>query len=246
MNYCDSIHDDVEALASQKPFGELTSEERETVLHALGSADAYTSLRSMVLKVRSGFAADMPNLEPRASSRESLRRMVEARAPRQRRVPFVEKCRAAVHRRIPLSYSAAAVVVAIAATMLLTRPADQPAPATKIVYIERPAAATQPVVQHADVQSSDQRHTDSVLRKAVSHASKGSDNRSVSTVLRDTAREAVAIVVRSVSTSLPGSIRNEFVGLGNLQHLHTQSKGRTLAEDSSLSRFVRPFSDDTL
>lgn len=246
MNYCDSIHDDVEALASQKPFGALTSEERDTVLRALGSADAYTSLRSIVVNVRSEFSADMPNLEPRASSRDSLRRMVEARSQQPRRILLADKCRAALNRRIPLSYSAAAVVAAIAMTLLLNHSAEQPVPVTKIVYKESPAAV-QPMAQHAVVpDQSEQNTSDSVLQTVVNHVRKGMEAHLVGTVLRDTAREAVAVIVRSVSTSLPGSVRNEFVGLGNLQHLHAQPKGRTLAEDSSLSRFVRTFSDDTL
>ncbi len=245
MKYCDPISDDVEALASRKAFGELTQDERLAVLRVLGSADAYTSMRSMVLKVRAEFTVDIPRLEPRSSSRDSLRRMVEGRAQQQRSIPLVDRCKAAISRRIPVPYSIAAVVAAIAVTLLLHSPSEQSTPAQKIVYVERPVAVPQPVAHQASEQQV-QPGTDSILHKTLHHVRKSVEARSVSAVIRDTAREAVAAVVRNVSATLPGSLHNEFVGLGNLRHLRVQPKGRTLAEDSSLSRFARPFSDDTL
>lgn len=252
MNYCDSIHDDLEALASQKTFGELTPDERASVLRLLGSADAYTGLRSTVMMVRSELAADAPRLEPRAASRANLRAMVEQRGGHSqnvRTIPFADRCRAAVNRRIPVAYSAAAVIVAVAATLLL-RPADQPSGTPKIVYIDRPVEVERvaAVQQVGAAEVEDNRVVDSSIRKAITHLPKGSEARSVGAVIRDTARETVAAVVKTVSTTLPGSTRSIFVGLGNLYQLEVQAKGRTLADDSSLSRFTRrvSLSEDTL
>ena len=248
MNYGDSIHSDVESLALQKAFAELTPEERTAVLRELGSADAYTSLRSMVLKVRSELAADAPLLQPRAASRDSLRMMVEGRAQRNRPLLLADKCRAAMKRRIPLSYSAAAVVAAVAATLFLYRPSE-PAPVQKIVYVERPVAVPQPIAQ-ADIAAPVQPAVDSAVRKAVDGVRRHTGTRPapVGAVIRDTALRAVASVANTVATTLPGAPRNEYIGLGNLPQLNVQARGRTLAEDSSLSRLVRPLSlsDDTL
>lgn len=246
MKYCDSIHDDVEALASQKAFGELTPQERDVVLRTLGSADAYTNLRVMVTSVRSSLAADAPQIEPRVASRDALRRMVESRAAYSPRVLLADKCRAALRRRVPVAYSAVAVVAAVALTLFLHRPSTPEAPA-RIVYVERPvpgntslkhSVAALPVVQLA---------ADSVVRKATVRLRKHSEGRSLAAVIRDTARQSVGALVRTVAAStMPGSSFNQYVGLGNLPQLQVQLRGRTFAEDSALARFRRPFSDDTL
>lgn len=234
---------DVEELALRRFFDELTSDEQASVLVFLGSAEAYDNLRATLLRTREELALESVRMEPRAATRTALLQTMQARQ-KNTRATIPARLTKILTYRLPAYQLAAAVVVTIAAVLLLNRTDMQtPAQMPQVVYIE----AKQPVAQ-IDREELIQRVVDS-LKEDLSrefHTSASTARRAGNRVIRrDTAQDIYPVADRRVSTQ---EVRpdNVFIGLGNLPQLGVQKKGRTLAEDSSLSKFMTTVRDERM
>lgn len=233
---------DIEELALHRSFGELTPEEQAAVLIHLGSAGAYDNLRSTLLHAREELALEQVRLEPRAATRTALLQAMQARQ-KSRSEPVTARLTKILTYRLPAYQLAAAVVVAIAAVLLLGRapePGVQQAP-PQIVYIE----AKEPTVQ-IDREELIQRVVDSlkedISRELRSEATTRRTHRRITH--RDTVRDVRPVAAGQSEVDIRQG--NVFIGLGNLRQLDAQKKGRTLAEDSSLSKFMTPVHDERM
>lgn len=230
---------DVEELALHKTFRELTEEEYTLVLQQLGSASAYTTLRSTLLAVQEHLAVDSKRVQPRPDIRA---RLAYALQEKHRKPSVFASVRAWVRSvatyKLPVWHTAAVGVAVLVGVLLLPQKHQQTAQeaAPRVVYVQ----AAEPTA-HLDKEEIVQRVVDSLkeeltqqIRVQVAKEYQTEHHRAL---LLDTAREIVSAVLKSMETHHHEGVNN-FVGLDNLPQLDVQKKGRTLAEDSSLSRFV--------
>lgn len=233
-------HLDIEELARRKTFRELSEEEYAFVLRELGSASAYTTLRFTVIAVQEHFVVESEQLQPRPDTRTQLLYALQAK---HRKPSVFAALQAWAHSvfayKIPVWQTATVGVAALAIALVLPQheqPVQPPEPRVVYVQAAEPAAAV-----HIDKEDIIQRVVDSLkdeltqqIRVQVAKEYHTERHRAF---LRDTAREIVTAVLRSMEENGVVGVNN-FVGLDNLSQLGVQKKGRTLAEDSSLSRFV--------
>lgn len=231
---------DIEELALRRFFDELSPEEKADVLSSLGSAEAYNNLRSTLLRTREELALEAARIEPRAGTRTALLEAMQARQKNAAVAKLTRLTRILTYR-LPAYQLAAAVVVTIAAVLLLNKPAAQTPPQMpQVVYIE----AKQPVAQ-IDREELIQRVVDSLKEDLSREIHAGASRRVGGRIARrDTAQNIYPAADRRVTTQeRPDNI---FIGLGNLPQLSVQKKGRTLAEDSSLSKFTTTVRDERM
>jgi hypothetical protein len=234
---------DVEELAMRRFFDELTPDEKTQVLVLLGSAEAYDNLRATLLKTREELALESVRLEPRTGTRTALLHAMQARQ-KSTAVTIPTRLTKILTYKLPAYQLAAAVVVAIAAVLLLNRADVQTSSQMpQVVYIE----AKQPVAQ-IDREELIQRVVDS-LKEDLSrefHAGAATVRRTGNRfVHRDTAQDVYPASDTRIATQ-EARPNNVFIGLGNLPQLGVQKKGRTLAEDSSLSKFMTTVRDERM
>lgn len=229
---------DVEELALHKTFQELTEEECTFVVQQLGSARAYNALRTTLRSVQQHLIEESDALQTRPDIRTHL---LFALQEKHRKPPVLKLAmvwlRTLLAYRFPVWQAATMAIVALAAVVWLPqweRATTEKPP--RVVYVRAAEHRA-----HIDEDSIVQRVVDSLkeeltqqIRIQVAKEYQIESNRML---LRDTAREIVTAVLKSMEIH-ESSGENNFVGLGNLPQLDIQKKGRTIAEDSSLSKFT--------
>lgn len=242
---------DIEALAAERWFSELTDAEQQDALSELRSAEAYDAVRATILRSCEALAPDIADPLPRAADTADLR------AAMRQRAAYIAAARPSLlarllEYRVP-AYQPALLAAAMLVLFLVWRPQPgsvvpaEEAVHEKIVYV--------PVVDTAvrgednendrlDREKIVQEVTDSLLRALDQRERKG--GRVASLKSRDVRQAPVADMPVRYSD---GDERNRegldahsnvYVGLANLPQLDVQRKGKTFAEDSGAARFNAP------
>jgi hypothetical protein len=251
---------DIEALAGERWFNELTPGERHEALAELGSPEAYDGIRSAILRARTALAPDMADPIPRPADTADLRAAMRRRAERMASARPSPLARL-LHYRIP-AYQPALLAVALLLFFVIWRP--QPAVQEKIVYLPATDTATR---------VADQGNGDQIAGSAIDRAEEKLDREKiVQEVVDSLTRELdrrerkesrmAALRARSERRGAAGDEQlradengeqdqrrsdapaNAYVGLANLPQLDVQRKGKTFAEDSGAARFAAPVGGD--
>lgn len=233
---------DMEALAADRAFAELTPDERRMVLAELGSEEAYTSMRSMIVSARAALAPAPGDPFPRAESRAVLQAALRQRSRAQRtgRLEGMLSFRVPVYQ--PMLLAAAVIIFFLIwgggpfSSLMPVR--------ERVVYVPlhdtvvRTAAYEEPVIDE-----------ERIVRRVVDSLTRELERRSKEKQGGARSRRSRKEEVREmVSQSAPdlyqpernGKAANVYVGLGNLPGLNAQRRGKTFAEDSNAARFATP------
>lgn len=234
---------DMEALAADRAFAELTPDERRVVLAELGSEEAYTVMRSVILTARAALAPAADDPLPRPESRAMLRSALRQQS-RARTVWSLERV---LSFRVPV-YQPMLLGAAVVIFFLLWGggPFNSLLPVReRVVYVPlhdtvvRTAAYEEPIIDEERIV---RRVVDSLTRELERRRKAGRQN---GTRYRRERREMVEEMPPQSAPDLyqperNGKPANIYVGLGNLPGLNAQRRGKTFAEDSNAARFATP------
>ncbi|MDB5033916.1 MAG: hypothetical protein JWQ98_1157 [Chlorobi bacterium] len=248
MNRPDEFRrDDIESLAVGRRFEDLTGEERELVLRECGSRDVYDRMRGALLLTRRELSVAEPGPVPRPDIRSELHAALRSRAARTPSRFSAGLVRIFAHR-VPAYQVAVAAMTIAGLVIMFGRNGRMAVPRDRIVYVR----TTDTAARNNELEATLENVVDS-LRDEL-RRSRESDNKAVRLASATSisprrarqeggAPERVPMAQRQVIMSSnrvlehqPG--RNQYVGLDNLPGLEIQKRGRTLAEDSSLSSFT--------
>jgi|GEM_PF-2568466 len=229
---------DIEALAMNKTFGDLTEQERAFVVAHLGGAKAYEEMRALLMTTRRTLMAEGEMLEPRETIRAAAHAAMRARSGRRPAHAIWGALARAARYRVPVYQPVTGALAAFAVLLLLHGATLEPQPRERIVYreIAAPAAAVD---------------TDEIVRRVVDSLKEELERPAqveVRTVVVRSDRPATAPGSPEESTADTAERRarrpsaaateNRFVGLANLPQLDAQRRGKNLAEDSAGSKFM--------
>lgn len=233
---------DMEALAADRAFAELTPEERRMVLAELGSEEAYTAMRTVILHARAALAPAAGDPVPRPESRARLRSALHQRS----RAQTAWSLERMLNFRVPV-YQPMLLGAAVVIFFLLWGggPFNSLLPVReRVVYVPlhdtvvRTAAYEQPVIDEERIV---RRVVDSLTRELERRNKTGSQG----SRYRRGRKDAVEEILPQSTPDPYQSERNTkatniYVGLGNLPGLNAQRRGKTFAEDSNAARFATP------
>ncbi len=238
---------DIEALAGDRWFSQLTPTEQREALAELGSAEAFDAIRMAIMGSREALAPAATDPLPRPADVADLRMAMMRRAGRiaAERPSLLAQL---LEYRVP-AYQPALLAAAMVVLFLLWRPQQQPpvqVPVIQEKMVYMPVADTG--VRDAEYERLDreqerqkivQEVTDSLLRELDRRERKGERlaSRGERTTRRAAGRPLPADQNDNRSHDAIDSRPNVYVGLANLPQLDVQRKGKTFAEDSGAARF---------
>jgi hypothetical protein len=240
---------DIEALARELEFGQLSAMQQQAVLAALGSEHAYTHLRTTILAAHAALTdpATLPTPAPhiRHDLHEALRQHRAASASTQ------SSLARAVGFRIP-AYQAALAMGAVIVMMFMFRdeptlpqPTQMPV-RERVVYVQPAASSSTAISREAIVREV----IDSLRAEFQKKQAAMKPQRVVWRERRRSQRDSTPaeprqMTRRNVAPQPEPDRDNQFVGLANLPQISVQKRGKTLAEDSAFSRFSTTMRRDT-
>jgi hypothetical protein len=238
---------DIEALALDFEFDQLSDTRQQRVLTALGSEHAYTQLRTTLLATRATLTDPATLPQPAPHIRRDLHN-----ALRQRKATAgsTESSLArVVGFRIP-AYQAALGMAALVVVMFLFRDEpsiprpSQPVVREKIVYMQPTAPSSTAISRDAIVREVIDSLRAEFQKQQAAITTQRVAWRERRRTSRDTTPASPRQMTRRNMTSQPDR-ENQFVGLANLPQISVQKRGKTLAEDSAFSRFSTTMRRDT-
>jgi hypothetical protein len=236
---------DIDALALDREYGELSEAERNMVAEALGSEEAYTRYRhTLLLTGREMTLADAP--EPASHIRRDLHGVM--RQQNRRTAEVFSPLSRLLMLRIP-AWQAGLAMAFVAVVMMLS--SGQPQPSTpqvieRIVHVPAPSAPTPASTAAIDRDELAQQIADSIIEKVRAEMRTEGPRQAQQHVHRKRARDTSSEPVPAVASSEPvRQSDNRYVGLANLPQLASQKRGKTLAEDSAFTRFTVSMRRDT-
>jgi hypothetical protein len=238
---------DIESLALDFEFGQLSTTEQQGVLAALGSEHAYTRMRTTLLATRAALTdpATLPQPAPhiRRDLHNALRQRNAAAGSTGSSLARV------VGFRIP-AYQALLAMAAVVAVMFLFRDEpnlplpSQPVVRERVVYMQLAASSSTAISRDAIVHEV----IDSLRAEFQKQQAAMKPQRVVWRERRRTQRDSTPAspkqMARRNTTPQPDR-ENQFVGLANLPQISVQKRGKSLAEDSAFSRFSTTMRRDT-
>lgn len=239
----DSSDHEIDALALDHSFDELTRAERDRVLARLGSEEAYRQLRSVLLMTRRELHQESRTLEPRPEIRADIHAAMRERraASARRRLTLGDL----LSYRVPAYTSIAGFAAALVLAVMLgqSRLDDWPIVQERIVYV--PAGDTHLV--EIDKEEIVRRVTDSLkaelARKPVEQPALRASSEPTAHPARpqkrsrNRASQPDTESAQQTPSPVSPSTGNQFVGLANLPQLDVQKRGKNLAEDSNSRQF---------
>ena len=234
---------DIEALAGERWFSQLTPTEQREALAELRSAEAFDAIRAAILESRQVLAPADADPLPRAADVADLRMAMMRRAGRiaAERPSLLARL---LEYRVP-AYQPALLAAAMVVLFLLWRPQSQPpvqipVVQEKVVYMPvADTGARDAEYERLDREQIVQEVTDSLLRELDRRERKEGRLASRSERTRRPVAEKPPHSDENDSRSHEAidARANVYVGLANLPQLDVQRKGKTFAEDSGAARF---------